>query len=85
MAVVVAPLSAPHSGPAFCRQPREGAKGNFVNVHTGLYTVIGALLWKEGVGKEETEPRKEIGRGEASEGEWASVDVCVCVCLLASL
>lgn len=75
----------PTSGPALCRQPKEGAKGNFPGVHTGLCTVLGACLWKEGVGREETEPRKELGRRERSEGERVCVEVFVRVCLLASL
>lgn len=39
----------------------------------------------EGVGKEETEPSKEIGRGEESKGEWMCVDVCQCVPACVSL
>lgn len=65
MAAVVALLSAP----ALCREAKERAKGSFPGVHTDLCVVCGAHSWKEGVGKGETEPRKEIGRGERSEGD----------------
>lgn len=54
------PFSASHLWSWALQTNKEGAKGSFPGVHTSLrvwgskYCVFGALLWKEGAGKEET-------------------------------
>lgn len=81
MAAVAVPLSAP----APCTYPTERAKGRFPGVHTDLCIVWGAHSWEEGVEEGETETRKEIGRGERSEGDWVCMAMCaMCACLCLS-
>lgn len=63
------PFSASHLWSWALQTNKERAKGSFPGVHTSLHTAcLGLFCGRRVLGKRK-QPRKEIGRGEESEGE----------------
>lgn len=77
-------LCSPLMVPPFADNQRKEPREAFLVFIQARVLFVGHIYGKRVLGKRK-QPRKEIGRGEKSEGEWARVDMHVCVCLLVSL